>query len=39
MDDAEYIYKQDVKEKAITARSSHKYGSSRRLAAAFPATI
>ena len=30
MDDAEYIYKQDVKEKAITARSSHKYGSSRR---------
>ena len=34
MDDAEYIYKQDVKEKAITARSSHKY-----VAAAFPATI
>ncbi len=30
MDDAEYIYKQDVKEKAITARSSLKYGSSRR---------
>lgn len=30
MDDAEYIYRQDVKEKAITARSSHKYGSSRR---------
>lgn len=30
MNDAEYIYKQDVREKAITARSSHKYGSSRR---------
>lgn len=30
MTDEEYLFKQDVREKAITARSSHKIGSSRR---------
>lgn len=30
MTDEAYLFKQDVREKAITARSSHKVGSSRR---------
>lgn len=30
MTDEEYLFRQDVKEKAITARSSHKRGNSRR---------
>ncbi len=36
MNDAEYIYKQDVREKAITARSARKYGSSRRRRCKLP---
>lgn len=30
MTDEEYVYRQDIKEKAITARSSYKVGSSRQ---------
>lgn len=35
MTDEEYIFKQDVREKAITARSSHKVGSARRRKCSF----
>lgn len=35
MTDEEYLFKQDVREKAITARSSHKVGSSRRRKCSF----
>lgn len=35
MTDEAYIFKQDVREKAITARSSHKIGSSRRRKCSF----
>lgn len=35
MTDEEYIFRQDVKEKAITARSSHKVGSSCRRRCTF----
>lgn len=35
MTDEEYLFRQDVKEKAITARSSHKRGNSRRRQCSF----
>lgn len=35
MTDEAYIFKQDVRDKAITARSSHKVGSSRRRKCSF----
>ncbi len=35
MTDEEYVFKQDVREKAITARSSHKVGSARRRKCSF----
>ena len=35
MTDEEYLFRQDVKEKAITARSSHKRGNSRRRHCSF----
>ncbi len=37
MTDEAYLFKQDVREKAITARSSHKIGSSRRRRCTFSA--
>ena len=35
MTDEEYLFRQDVKEKSITARSSHKMGSARRRKCSF----
>lgn len=35
MTDEAYLFKQDVREKAVTARSSHKIGSSRRRKCSF----
>lgn len=35
MTDEAYLFKQDIREKAITARSSHKVGSSRRRKCSF----
>ena len=35
MTEEERLYREDVKEKAITARSSHKIGSSRRKRCTF----